>query len=80
MRTATIQNFEENLSQYMHSVEQGEALVVCKRNVPIARVIPWSTKSVINRTILGCGLGTVQIHGDLTEPLIPEEQWTMHMP
>jgi hypothetical protein len=30
------------------------------------------------RAAVGCMKGTVQIHGDLAEPSIPETEWEMH--
>jgi prevent-host-death family protein len=78
MRTANIGEFKDNLSKFLGLVERGEALTVCKRNVPVARVIPCAPSEPCNQTRLGCGQGTVQIHGDLTEPLIPVDQWAMH--
>ena len=50
---------------------------ICKRNIPIALLVPHGSGKTGNRTQLGCGRGTVQIKGDLTEPLIPEDSWDM---
>ncbi len=61
----------------MSFVEHGEVVAICKRNIPIALLVPHSSKTTGNRTKLGCGLGTVQMKGDLTEPLIPEDSWVM---
>lgn len=30
-----------------------------------------------NRTVLGCGKGTVTVKSSLTEPLIPHDDWEM---
>lgn len=77
MKTANIGQFKDNLSKYLSYVEQGEAVTICKRNIPIATLVPHGSAKLGNRTKLGCGMGTVQVHGDLTEPLIPEESWDM---
>ena len=55
-------------------------ITICKRNVPIATLVPHGSRKTANLTKLGCGLGTVQIKGDLTEPLITEDTWDMHQP
>ena len=77
MKTANIGNLKDNLSKYIGLVEQGEVIEICKRNIPIALLVPHDSKKIQNRTQLGCGAGTVQINGDLTQPLIPEDSWDM---
>jgi antitoxin (DNA-binding transcriptional repressor) of toxin-antitoxin stability system len=80
MKQANIGEFKNNLSKYISIVEQGESIEIRKRNVPIALLVPHGARSAGNQTKLGCGLGTVQVHGDLTEPLIPEKNWDMLHP
>jgi antitoxin (DNA-binding transcriptional repressor) of toxin-antitoxin stability system len=80
MKTANIGELKDNLSKIMGLVERGEKVEIRKRNIPIALLIPVGIGKIVNRTKLGCGLGTVQTLGDLTEPLIPEERWDMHQP
>lgn len=77
MKTANIGELKDNLSKFISMVEQGEEIEICKRNIPIALLVPHGPKKTGNRTQLGCGLGTVQVKGDLTEPLIPENSWDM---
>ena len=78
MKTANIGELKDNLSKFIGFVEQGEVVEIRKRNVPIALLVPHNSKKTGNDTQLGCGKGTVQIKGDLTEPLIPEDNWDMH--
>jgi len=78
MKTANIGQLKDSLSKFLALVEKGEAITICKRNVPIATIVPRAPKKARNLTKLGCGKGTVQIKGDLTEPLIPEGNWEMH--
>ena len=79
MKIANIAELKNRLSEFLALVEQGEEIEIRKRNIPIARVVPIARKRV-NRTQIGCGAGTVEIHGDLTEPLIPEDAWGMFKP
>ena len=65
-----------HLSEYLSMVEHGKSIEVCRRNKPIAKIIPIE-KSKINKTKLNCGKGTVTFIGDLTESLIPESNWEM---
>ena len=77
MKTANIGDLKDNLSKFINFVEQGEVIEICKRNIPIALLVPHGSRKTPNRTQLGCGEGTVQVKGDLTEPLIPEDSWDM---
>jgi len=47
-------------------VEQGEEIQVCRRNVPVAKVVPASPRTRKNRTELGCGRESGRIVGDIT--------------
>ena len=80
MKTANIGELKDNISKFIAFVEQGEVIEIRKRNVPVALIVPHDSKKPGNFTKLGCGKGTVQIKGDLTEPLIPEDSWDMHRP
>jgi len=77
MQTVNVASFKSQLSQLLAQVELGEEIQVCKRNVPIARVVPDAPKRTANRTVLGCGAGTVVVRGDLTEPALDESEWEM---
>lgn len=76
MKTANIADFKTNLSSFISMVEKGEEIEICKHNIPVARVLPLSRK-VINKTKLGCGMKTVRINTDLTEPAISPSAWEM---
>ena len=76
METANIAEFKKHLSSYLSLVEKGETVEICRRNLPIARVLPVH-RGRKNGTVLGCGAGSVVFHGSMTDPLIPEEDWEM---
>ena len=77
MKVANIGEFKNNLSKFISFVEKGEIVEICKHNVPVAKLIPYGAEKTGNHTQLGCGEGTVDIKGDLTEPLISKEDWDM---
>ncbi len=77
MKVANIAEFKNNLSKMLAVVEQGEIVEIRKRNIPIARLVPFEPPGRLNSTKLGCGRGSVQVKADLTEPMIPEEHWEM---
>jgi prevent-host-death family protein len=76
MKVANVAELKDSLSRFLAAVEQGEEVEVRRHNVPIARLVPI-TGGRPNRTVLGCGAGSARALGDLTEPLIPEEDWEM---
>jgi len=77
--TVNIAEFKDRFSEFLALVEKGGEVIVCRRNVPLARVEPIRKPSPKKpqRRVVGCLKGTVKIHGDLTEPCIPEADWEM---
>jgi prevent-host-death family protein len=41
MRTANIGTLKNQLSAYLRYVRNGEEVIVCDRNVPVARILPF---------------------------------------
>ena len=66
---------KEQLSAYVTKVEKGEIIVVCRRNKPVAEIVPMTRTPTKNRTRLGSALGSVVVKCDLTEPAIPAKDW-----
>jgi len=77
MKTANIAELKNNLSSFIALVEQGQVVQICKRNIPVAHLIPLDPPKKKNQTQLGCGQGSARVKGDLTEPMIPEASWNM---
>ena len=77
MTTINIADLKNHLSDFLRRVEAGEELVVAKRNVPFATIVPLP-KRRINQTKLGCLPHSVTVAGDLTEPAMPAADWDMH--
>ena len=76
MKRANIAEFKNHLSEYLAAVANGEQVEVRKRNTPLARVVPIPLPGR-NRTVLGCGKGSVIVKGDLTAPMMPASDWEM---
>ena len=76
MKSANIADFKKHLSAFLNLAEQGETIEICRHNVPIAQLVSIP-KQRHNHTVLGCGVGSVVFHGDITEPLIAEGDWEM---
>ena len=78
MESANIAEFKDHLGKYLAIVEKGGKVQICRRNIPLAMVIPSKQKTVvINKTQLGCGEGSVVINADLTEPSFSPNDWNM---
>ena len=77
--TVNVAEFKDRFSELLALVEQGGEVIVCRRNVPLARVEPIRppTPRKAPRRVVGCMKGTVRIHGDLTGPCLPEADWEM---
>lgn len=73
MEQTNIADLKSHISEYLKSVQDGQVFEVCKRNVPIARIVPVAQRRP-NQTVLGCGAGTVTAHSDITEPAM---EWEM---
>ena len=76
MTTTNVGDLKSHLSHYLRLVADGEPVQVCKRNVAIAQIVPVASR-VANRTVLGCGAGSVVIKADLTEPAMESCDWNM---
>ena len=76
MKTANVADFKNRLSRFLALVELGEEIEIRKRNLPFAKVVPLSTPRR-NGTKLGCDPGSAKATGDLTDPAIPLEHWSM---
>ena len=76
MKIANVAEFKNHLSEYLAAVANGEQVEVRKRNMPLARVVPIRQPDR-NRTVLGCGEGSVVVKTDLTAPMLPEADWEM---
>jgi len=76
--TVNVAELKNKLTAYLALVEKGQSLVVCRRNIPIAKVEPLPSKpKPAKGNLFGCMKGTGVILGDLTEPCIPEDDWEM---
>ncbi len=54
MKSANIAEFKDHLGKYLSIVERGEKVQICRRNVPLAMVVPSKQKTVAtNKTQLG---------------------------
>ncbi len=76
MYKGNIVDIKNNLKYYIGLVTQGEIVTIMKRNIPVAKIIPYVSHRE-NKTKLGCGKDSVTFLGSLTDPLIEEDDWEM---
>jgi len=74
---ANIAQVKEHLSAYVTMAQQGKTVVVCRRNKPVAELIPAGDAATPNRTQSGSAPGSVVVKCDLTAPIISESDWSM---
>jgi prevent-host-death family protein len=73
MKPVNIQQAKTHLSRYLKRVKNGESLVICDRNVPVAELRPL-TESAKPRRPLGALRGAVLHMADtFNEPLPAED-------
>jgi prevent-host-death family protein len=78
MKTCNVAEAKTHFSSIVEEVEAGATVVVCRRNIPVAKISPHSSKDSAqrHRTKIGWAKGSgIVIHGDITEPAIPESEW-----
>lgn len=78
IKTANVAELKDNLSKLLDAVEQGGEVLVCRRNVPFARIVGMPLRK--NRTKLGSQRGQLKIVGEVTGPILPESDWRMLQP
>ena len=76
MKRGNIHEVKDRLTGFVDAALRGEEVVICRRNVPVARLVAIRPPPV-NRTRLGWAAGEGEVHDDLQGPFIPPEDWTM---
>jgi antitoxin (DNA-binding transcriptional repressor) of toxin-antitoxin stability system len=66
-----IHEAKTHLSRYLSRLDDGEVIVLCKHNVPIAEIRPLSKPRTTKRPI-GLAAGLIRVPPEFFEPL-PEE-------
>lgn len=73
VKTISAGEFKANCLKLMDQVQaQRTELVITKRGKPVARLMPVEAEAP---SIFGCMVGTVEIRGDLVEPVVAASEW-----
>ena len=73
MKTLSVGEFKTHCLRIMEDVRQRrEAVVITKRGVPIAKLVPTDAPK---HEVFGCMAGTAEIIGDIESPVVPSRAW-----
>lgn len=75
METLAISKFKATCLGVLERVRKtGQPVLVTKRGVPVAQVVPPPPPKPAEQSAFGCMRGTIEVVGDIVSPL-PEEEW-----
>ncbi len=72
-KAINVADLKNRLSEHLDAVEHGEDVVICRRNVPFARITAMPLRR--NQTKLGFDRGRIKLRGDVTGSAVPESDW-----
>jgi len=68
MTKLDIREAKTRLSEYLHRIEAGETILLCRSNIPIAEIRPLPSVGSPRRPEIGFAKGTFTIPDALFEP------------
>jgi len=72
MKMVNINEAKAKLSEFLDSVAQGETVIICNRNQPVAELRAVAKKRTEPRPI-GLAKGTITIHPSFYDPMTEED-------
>jgi prevent-host-death family protein len=67
-----IHEAKTHLSKYLNRLAQGEVILLCNRNKPVAEIRPVAPEKPLKRRPIGLDKGTFEVTPAFFEPLPPE--------
>ena len=61
------------LSRYLHKVEEGETIILCRNGLPVAQLIPLPVGKKKRRNIIGFGRGMGRVSHEFFDELTDED-------
>lgn len=79
MKLMNVAEAKSHFSSVLEDVMAGETVLLCKRNVPVAKIAGIKAETPKRHTTdVGWAADSgIEIFGDLTEPTLPESDWDM---
>ena len=72
MIRTNIHTLKAHLSEFLKETQKGETVLVCKRNIPLAKIVPVSEHQRTPRSI-GLAKGEFSVPRDFNDPLEDDE-------
>ncbi|MFZ5468956.1 MAG: type II toxin-antitoxin system Phd/YefM family antitoxin [Myxococcota bacterium] len=66
--------FRNKVSQYVRRAEHGETIAILRRDREVAVLAP-KRGARRARGLVGCLRGSARVPGDISGPIIPEQEW-----
>ncbi|MFO1518338.1 MAG: type II toxin-antitoxin system Phd/YefM family antitoxin [bacterium] len=73
MTKLNVHEAKTHLSRYLHKVQEGETIILCKKGTPIAQIVPFSPKKTAKKRKLGLAKGKGRLTQDFFSPLTAKE-------
>lgn len=73
MTKLNIHEAKTHLSRYLHRVQEGETLLLCKNGVPVAQIIPLSKELRPKKRLMGLAKGLGKVTDKFFEPLTDDD-------
>ena len=80
MRTANIGTLKNQLSAYLRFVRNGEEVIVCDRNVPVARILPIQAADDFDSEEAALIAAGIMIPPKSTAPMDWDAFWSLPRP
>lgn len=73
MTKVNVHQAKTHLSRYLQKVQEGETIILCKNDVPVAQIIPLPKKHKPKRQLFGLGKGKIKLTKAFFDPLTDED-------
>lgn len=73
MTKLNIHEAKTHLSRYLHRVQEGETILLCKNGVPVAQIIPLSKELRPKKRLMGLAKGLGKVTDKFFEPLTDDD-------
>ncbi len=73
MTKLNIHEAKTHLSRYLHKVQEGETILLCKNGIPIAQITPLPPEKRPKYRLLGLAKGLGKVTDKFFEPLTDDD-------
>jgi prevent-host-death family protein len=73
MTKLNIHEAKTHLSRYLHRVQEGETILLCKNGIPIAQITPLTKEFRPKKRLMGLAKGLGKVTDKFFEPLTDDD-------